>query len=470
MAYAPPSIGPAGLSIPAYPDILAYLIAAYQAIYGVSVYLGPDSADYQFLSIVALKIADVFQAVQLAYNDRSPATAIGSGLDAILKMNGLARLSATYSTALVTLTGNGTPAVITNGVIRDVSGFLWNIPTSVTIPSGGTINVTAIAQQAGNITAQAADLQYIQTPTSGWVSVTNGAAAIAGLPFEADSSVRARQAISVALPSNTLLQGTIAQIAATAGVTRLNVVENYTSATDALGNPPHSITAVVEGGTDLDVATAIYLHKGIGADPNGTTTVTVTDPLSGFTQAISFERPTYVPIYVAMTVHGLTGYSSAVLVAIQAAIVVYLASLQIGSEVVMSEFYGAALTARSNPNIPTFSILSVLAGTSGGVASYTIATGGTGYTVGDVLTFVQSGGSGGTVTVLSVSGGVITGMGTPTAGAGYKIGTGLATTGGTGTGATLNITGIAPTGTSDIVLAFNAAASGSVANVIVTAV
>lgn len=363
MAYTPPSIGPAGLSVPAYPDILANLIAAFTAIYGQTVYLGPDSADYQLLSIFSLKIADVFQAIQLIYNDRSPATAIGSGLDGIVKLNGLVRLAATYSTALVTITGTS-GSVITNGVVRDISGFLWSLPGWVTIPSGGTVNVTAISQQAGNITAQPGDLQFIQNPQAGWISVTNGAAATAGLPFEPDSQLRARQAISVQLPSLTLLQGTIAAIAATAGVTRYNVVENYTSATDALGNPPHSITAVVEGGTDLDVATAIYLHKGIGADPNGTTTVTVTDPLSGYTQDISFERPTYVPIFVTMTVHGLTGYTSVILTNIQTAIVNYLSSLQIGETVVWSEMFGAALTDRANPYAPTFSIRSVAIGTA----------------------------------------------------------------------------------------------------------
>lgn len=361
MAYTPPSIGPAGLSVPAYPDILANLLAAFRSFYGQTVYLGADSSDYQFISAISSKIGDVFLAIQLIYNDRSPATGIGAGLDGIVKLNGLVRLAATYSTALVTITGTP-PAVITNGVIRDISGFLWSLPGLVTIPSGGTVNVTAISQQAGNITAQPGDLQFIQNPQAGWISVTNGAAATAGLPFEPDSQLRARQAISVALPSLTLLQGTIAAIAATSGVTRYNVVENYTSATDALGNPPHSITAVVEGGTDLDVATAIYLHKGIGADPNGTTTVTVTDPLSGFTQDISFERPTYVPSFVTMTVHGLTGYTSVALTQIQTAIVNYLNSLTIGADVVFSELYGAALTARTNPDLPLFSIRSCFSG------------------------------------------------------------------------------------------------------------
>jgi len=70
--------------------------------------------------------------------------------------------------------------------------------------------------------------------------------------------------------------------------------------------------------------------------------------------------------------------------------------------------------------------------------------GGTGYSVGDVLT-VTGGVSGtATVTVTTVSGGVVTGLSLTTNGNGsaYSLGTGKATTGGTGTGCTINITAI----------------------------
>lgn len=47
MAYVAPYIDPnAGLVIPSYADILADLIAQFQGIYGNTVYLGVDSADY----------------------------------------------------------------------------------------------------------------------------------------------------------------------------------------------------------------------------------------------------------------------------------------------------------------------------------------------------------------------------------------------------------------------------------------
>jgi len=54
------------------------------------------------------------------------------------------------------------------------------------------------------------------------------------------------------------------------------------------------------------------------------------------------------------------------LTAIQTDIVTYLNSLQIGENVVLSELYGAALNARSNPDQPTFSIRALTSGIAPG--------------------------------------------------------------------------------------------------------
>src|SRR6476620_3815383 len=101
MTYAPPKVGPAGLSIPTYQDILDGLVENFKSVYGQDVYLGNDSADFQFLAILATFMSDNFQAIQLAYNNTSPATAIGAGLDRVVKVNGLNRKPTSPSTVTV---------------------------------------------------------------------------------------------------------------------------------------------------------------------------------------------------------------------------------------------------------------------------------------------------------------------------------------------------------------------------------
>ena len=110
MSYSAPQVTAAGLSIPSYNDILNYLLDNFRQIYGQTVYLQPDSPDYQFISVMALALSDAVQAAQLSYNNRSPNFAIGAALDSLVKLNGISRKLATQSTCQVTLTG--TPGAI----------------------------------------------------------------------------------------------------------------------------------------------------------------------------------------------------------------------------------------------------------------------------------------------------------------------------------------------------------------------
>jgi len=73
-------------------------------------------------------------------------------------------------------------------------------------------------------------------------------------------------------------------------------------------------------------------------------------------------------------------------------------------------------------------------------------SGGTGYATGDILTVVQSGASGGTVLVGTVTGGgVISSLTVLAQGTGYSIASGLTVTGGSGSGADVNITAVGET-------------------------
>jgi uncharacterized phage protein gp47/JayE len=365
LAYVAPFIGPQGLVLPSYADIQAKLLASFSSIYGQTVYLGQDAADYEFVSIIALMESDVMGAIRLAYNSRSPLTAVGAALDSIVKVNGLVRKPASFSTCFVTIAGTA-GSVITSGIVQDINGFSWYLPSSVTIPIGGSVIVATIAANPGVITANPGDLSVISTPTAGWISVTNVLPAVSGQGVETDSQLRARQSISVGISSLTRLASTQAAIAATLNVTRYNVLNNPTGVPDVYGNPAHSITAVVEGGADADIELAIFNKRGIGAFTNGTTSGNVTDINTGNTMPIRFYRPTYVPIYVSLVIHALAGYTITTQNAIQSAIVAYLETLQIGQSIIQSELIGAALTARPNPDLPMFSIRSLFLGVSTG--------------------------------------------------------------------------------------------------------
>jgi hypothetical protein len=169
MAYQSPIITSAGLHIPTYEDILEDLIEKTKAIYGQDIYLGPDSQDYQFLSIFASKDYDTMQLLQMVYNNRSPVSAVEAGLASLVKLNGLTKKPASYSTCPVILSGTALTQ-ISNGVVQDISGYHWSLPSIVTLGEDGTATVSATCQVSGPVAANPGDISIIVNPTYGWAS------------------------------------------------------------------------------------------------------------------------------------------------------------------------------------------------------------------------------------------------------------------------------------------------------------
>ena len=333
-----------GIVVPSYVDILASLQATYRGIYGSDVYLSADSQDGQMLAIFAMAINDANQMAAGVYNAFSPATAQGAGLSSVVKINGLARLSPSNSTADLTIVGvAGTE--INNGLVGDGLGNQWLLPALVTVPPSGLIVVTATATAQGAILAPANTINKIMTPTLGWQTVTNVAAATPGEPVESDAALRSRQSVSTALAAQTPLDSIVAAVANLPGVTRYQPYENSTGVTDANGIPGHSISLVIEGGDAVQIATAIALKKNPGTGTYGSTTEIIIDPL-GIPNQINFYRPTDVRIIVDITIKALTGYVSTTGVALVQAIVDEINALPIGEKVYLSKIYTPAnLTA-----------------------------------------------------------------------------------------------------------------------------
>ncbi|EKF7924830.1 baseplate J/gp47 family protein [Escherichia coli] len=354
-----------GISAPDYQTILDTLTSYFQQIYGSDAYLEPDSKDGQMLALVALAIHDANNTAISVYNCFSPATGYGAALTSNVKINGIARRGATNSTVDLVLTGTAGTS-ITNGTVKDTNNVIWRLPASVTIGVGGTVTVTASCSNSGAVAALAGTITTINTPTRGWASVTNPAVATVGAPAETDAELRIRQGQSVALPSLTPFEGVDGAIANVAGVTRHKLYENDTGATDSNGLPPHSISAIVDGGDVTEIAQTIRGNKGQGTATYGTTSVTVPDTY-GNPHVISFSRSTDVPIFGHITLKAFTGYTSQIGVQIQQAVADYINGLTIGDDVLLSRIYSPAnLGVVSGGNARYYDIQELLIGKSAG--------------------------------------------------------------------------------------------------------
>ncbi|EAP2982502.1 baseplate J/gp47 family protein [Salmonella enterica] len=352
-----------GISAPDYQTILNTLTSYFRQIYGSDAYLEPDSKDGQMVALWALSVHDANNTAIAVYNSFSPTTAQTAALSSNVKINGITRKIATNSTADLLLTGTA-GTTITNGSARDKNGIIWNFPASVTIGVDGTVLVTAICSNSGAVAALAGTITTINTPTRGWTSVTNPAAATVGAPAETDAELRIRQGQSVAIPSITPFEGVDGAIANIAGVTRHKLYENDTGKTDGNGLPPHSISAIVDGGDVTEIARTIRGNKGQGVRTWGKTSVTVPDRY-GNPHIISFSRPTDVPVYGKITLKVFAGYTSQIGVQIQQAVADYINRLMIGDQVLLSRIYSPAnLGVVSGGNARYYDIQELLIGKS----------------------------------------------------------------------------------------------------------
>lgn len=357
-----------GIHLPDYPAVLEYVQSVMRGIYGDDLYLEADSQDGQLCAAFASMMYDTYALCADVYNAFSPSTAQGVGLSSVVKINGIRRKTASYSTVDLRIVGQvGT--VVTNGKAEDVAGQKWLLPARVVIPAEGEMTVTATAEVMGDIRAAAGEITKIATPTRGWQTVNNPAAATAGSPVEKDSELRQRQAISTAIPSQTPLEATKGAVARLSGVTRSAGYENDTNETDERGIPAHSIAIVAEGGDTAQIAEAIFAKKTPGCGTYGTTTVSVRDEY-GEPSQIRFFRATDMPVYARVTLKAFSGYLSSTGDTIRENLAAYINALDIGEKLYVSRLY----TPINAVAAETFYVESIEIGTSrGALAAENIA-------------------------------------------------------------------------------------------------
>lgn len=354
-----------GISAPSYADILQQLKNTFWSIYGSDANLDDDSQDGQWIAVFAQAINDSNQTAINVYNSFSPANAQGAALASVVKINGMAKKPATFSSTPATVVGVvGT--TINNGLIGDgtPSGVQWALPAVVVIPEAGQIDVTVTSTTAGAVQAGANTLTSILTPVLGWQSVTNEDAATPGVDMESDAALRLRQSQSTALSSKTILEGIFGAIFNVPNVTDLQIYENDTDAPDANGVPGHSIAAVVLGGDVTAIAQTIAETKSPGTGTFGNVSQIVIDP-NGVPDNINFFVMTLEQIYATVTINPMTGYSDAIGASIQQSVSDWINSLSTGEDVFYGKLWGPAnLFANGTTNGETFNVANIGLGTA----------------------------------------------------------------------------------------------------------
>lgn len=285
--------------------------------------------------------------------------------------------------------GQGVP-IPAGSIAQAVDGNLYTCTDGGTIGVGGTVTLTFACNEVGPIACPAGTLTKIARVIPGWDSVTNPTDGVLGNNTETRSEFETRRKESVAKNSRGTIQAIQGAVLDVSGVLDAFSVQNDTASPVTISGAlvaARSIYVSAVGGTDQDVANAIWSKKAPGCGYNGNTTVTVVDSSSGYvaplpSYPVTFERPGSLGILFAVVLANSLQVPANVIALVQGAIIAAFAGAdggtraRIASTIYASRYYPpiAALGVWAN-------IISVLVGSNNNPGAIFV-----GSTAGTVLT------------------------------------------------------------------------------------
>ena len=301
-----------GFSADSVPEVRAAVAAAWKAAFKsdntAELNTEPETPAGQIIDSQTASIVQKDSELLYLANMLNPLKATGIFQDALAEIYFLQRKPAIPSSAVIKCAGlPGTVIPVSAQVMSTADDTIWQNTEAQTIGADGTCECVFECQSAGLISAAAGTLSRINTMVAGWDTAVNLRAATVGQNAETQGAFEARRYKSVALNARGTIAAVYARVADCANVVSCIVRENKTNMPieiDGYSIKAHSVFVSVVGGSDEDIAEAIYNSCSAGCDYNGNTTVAVTDSATGAGEKVTFYRPADYPMYVRVTLQG----------------------------------------------------------------------------------------------------------------------------------------------------------------------
>lgn len=271
-----------GLLVPDVADVLAGRLTDMTNSLGGGASQSLSSPQGQIAQSDTEIIAQVYDKLLCLFNQMNPDYATGRFQDGIGRIYFMDRISAQGTVVTATCVGAvGTP-IPEGSTAIDSAGYIYQSTNKATIGATGSVDVQFVNNTSGPIPCAVGALNQIYRAVPGWDSVRNAVSGVVGVDVESRISFETRRRQSVARSGRNMDGSTLAALLAVNGVLDAYVWSNRTSATVSQGVTgfpvaPHSIYIGVYGGTDEDVASAIFQTKNPGANLNGNTTYVIED-------------------------------------------------------------------------------------------------------------------------------------------------------------------------------------------------
>jgi len=249
----------------------------------------------QQIGIFCSQASQLWEVAEAVYNSMYPDSASGFSLRAVGSITGTVADAPQPSTVLANVNVDPGTYAIGTLIAHAVGDPTARFANTVEVTNVGilpaTVNGVAFAsEETGPVRANAGTLTVIAETVVGWNSITNPLDAALGTTAETDTAFRIKREEELTADGGSTEDSVRADLLKVTAVLSAQVLINDTDSTDINGLPPHSIEAVVLGGSDADVAMGLWLTKPVGIQTVGTTTVSITDS-QGNAQDVSFSRP-----------------------------------------------------------------------------------------------------------------------------------------------------------------------------------
>jgi hypothetical protein len=342
MAYDDIGLSDAGLVVPRAADFRTEIRDRYEELTEIEVDWDNDLILGILTDIQAQVLGEVAELVQGVYDAFDINGASGVQLSNLARIRGLTRRRATKGQVTLTL-GGDVGTVITAGKMAEGGGddgrARWVLLEDGTIPSGGTVDVLAEAEEAGRYTATAAQIDTIVTPVPGWNTVTNAEVASPGRAAETDAELRIRMAQSLQAGASAGLGSLRTRLLELEFVEAVSILDNPDAeqqTVEGVVMPPHSFLVTLMPDTltsdqEEEVLRLLYENTPASIRPAGTDVVGTVTGADGVEKDMSFDYGDDIAANITGTLTMASGYSAVnASAAMRVLVEEYEATLQIG--------------------------------------------------------------------------------------------------------------------------------------------
>ena len=283
--------------------------AELRAAFGDDLALTPESPEGRLAALETEARDAVLRNNANIANQISPKQAGGVFLDAIAALTGLERQAALPSMVMAQLGGVPGSIIPLGSRAATLAGDVFVSQANLVLDARGQGQVLFHSEVLDAIPAPAGSLtQILDGGQLGWEGINNALPATLGQASENDTLFRKRREDTLFLQGVALPGAIVSGLYDVPGVKSVAFRENYESeekVIDGVTMPPHCVYAVVDGGSDEDVALMLLRKKSLGCNWKGSVELEVKEPDSGQKYLVRFDRPEHRPVRARFTVRVL---------------------------------------------------------------------------------------------------------------------------------------------------------------------